>query len=80
MPAGSWAFRYSRGKAENRLDKLLRDAAEIRDVESGVEEVPVAEPARVEPSSAMGRMEAAAKFFMRSLERANVIPGKGGKS
>jgi len=25
-------------------------------------------------------MEAAAKFFMRSLERANVIPGKGGKS
>ncbi|MGZ7056592.1 MAG: hypothetical protein ACXVK3_13780 [Candidatus Angelobacter sp.] len=32
------------------------------------------------PSSATGRMEAAAKFFMRSLERANVIPGKGGKS
>jgi hypothetical protein len=58
----------------------LRDAAAIRDAESEVEEVSVAEPARVEPSSAMGRMEAAAKFFMGSLERTNVIPGKGGKS
>jgi hypothetical protein len=90
LPAGKVAGRetvclfskskYARYEDYQEAWQLLRDASEIRDAESGVEEVSVAEPARVEPSSAMGRMEAAAKFFMRSLERANVIPGKGGKS
>ena len=90
LPAGKVAGRetvclfskskYARYEDYQEAWQLLRDASEIRDAKSGVEEVSVAEPARVEPSSAMGRMEAAAKFFMRSLERANVIPGKGGKS
>jgi hypothetical protein len=60
---------------------LLRKATAIDDPEASTEPSPAAEPGVVPPSSAVGRMEAAVKFFQRSLERSNVIPGKsGGKS
>lgn len=60
---------------------LLRKASEIGDAEGSTEQAPAAESAVVQPSSAVGRMEAAANYFTRYLERGNVVPGKiGGKS
>lgn len=57
---------------------LLRRASEIGDAESSVEPSSAVEPGVALPSSAVGRMESAAKFFMRSLERRKVISGKSG--
>jgi hypothetical protein len=57
---------------------LLRKASEIGDSQSCVEQASAAESGVAPASSAVGRMEAAAKFFMRSLERGNLIPGKSG--
>jgi hypothetical protein len=61
LPAGKVAGRetvclfskskYARYEDYQEAWQLLREASEIRDAESGVEEVSVAEPARVEPSS-----------------------------
>lgn len=60
---------------------LLRKASEIGDADGSAEQAPAAESAVVQPSSAVGRMEAAANYFTRYLERGNVVPGKiGGKS
>jgi hypothetical protein len=60
---------------------LLRKASEIGESEGGVEEVSEPEPARVAPTSAMGRLEAAGSFFKRYLERSNLVPSKrGGES
>ena len=53
---------------------LLRQAAEIRESEGAVEQV--AAPETAPPSSAVGRMGAAANFFKRALERGNVVPPK----
>lgn len=59
---------------------LLRKACEISESESGAGEVVAPETAAAPPSSAVGRMEAAANTFRRYMERGNVIPGKtGGK-
>ena len=56
---------------------LLRKASEIGDSASGsAEQILPAESAVVHPTGALGRMEAAANFFMRSLQRSNVIPQK----
>ena len=52
---------------------LLRKASEIGDAAGSVEQAPAAPP-----SSAVGRMQAAANAFARYLERSNVIPGKSG--
>jgi PD-(D/E)XK endonuclease len=57
---------------------LLRKASEIGDSQNCVEQASTAGSGVAPPSSAVGRMEVAAKFFMRSLERGNVIPGKSG--
>ena len=57
---------------------LLRKASEIRESESGAEQVVAPETEAAHPSSAMGRMEAAGNFFRRQMERGNVIPGKIG--
>jgi hypothetical protein len=60
---------------------LLRKASEIGDAEGSAEQSPAAESAVVHPSSAVGRMAAAANSFLRYMERGNVIPRKiGGKS
>lgn len=60
---------------------LLRKASEICDPESGVEQSPAAEPAAAQPTSAVGRMEAAANYFKRYLERGSGGPRKmGGES
>jgi hypothetical protein len=58
--------------------QLLREASEVGEPEEGVEEVTEPEPAKVAPSSALGRMEAAGNYFRRYLERSNVVPGKVG--
>ena len=57
---------------------LLRKASEIGDSQRCVEQASAADSGVARASSAVGRMEAAAKFFARSLERGNVIPGKSG--
>ena len=57
---------------------LLRKASEIGEAEGGVEGVSEPEPARVAPTSAMGRMQAAGNYFKRYLERSNVVPRKSG--
>lgn len=58
---------------------LLRKASEIGDEGAGAEQSPAAEPAVVNPSSAVGRMETAANYFMRYLHRSTVIPPKTGE-
>jgi len=58
---------------------LLRKASEIRESESGGEQVVAAETAAAPPSSAVGRMGAAANFFKRYMERSNVVPPKNGE-
>ncbi len=55
---------------------LLRKASEIGDATGSVEEASAVVPGAVQPSSAVGRMQAAANAFTRYMERANVIPGK----
>ena len=57
---------------------LLRKASEIGNAESSVEQASAAEPGVAHPSSAMGRMGAAANSFRQYLERSNVIPRKMG--
>ncbi len=57
---------------------LLRKASEIGDAESSVEPASAAEPGAAHPSSAVGRMGAAANYFREYLERSNVIPRKSG--
>jgi hypothetical protein len=57
---------------------LLRKASAIGDAEDGAEQPAAAESA-VHPSSAVGRMETAANYFMRYLHRSNVIPPKNGE-
>jgi len=58
---------------------LLRRASQIGDRESKPEEIsaPEVSPA-IPPSSAVGRMQAAANYFRRSMERSNVLPSKAG--
>jgi hypothetical protein len=58
---------------------LLRKASEIGDAESSAGQSPAAESATVEPTSAVGRMETAANYFKRYLERKNVGPRKTGE-
>ena len=57
---------------------LLRKASEIADPESSAEQSPAAEPAAAPPSSAVGRMETAANYFKRYMERSNLSPPKSG--
>ncbi|MGC1645805.1 MAG: hypothetical protein WA741_08235 [Candidatus Sulfotelmatobacter sp.] len=70
--------KYARYEDYQEAWQLLRDASEIGDSQSCVEQASAAESGVAPASSAVGRMEPAAKFFMRSLERGNVIPGKSG--
>ncbi len=55
---------------------LLRKASEVGDMESCAEVAPAAEPAAFAPTSAVGRMEVAGKFFRRFMERSNAGSGK----
>jgi len=59
---------------------LLRKASEIGEMENVVEEPAAPEPSSVPPSSAVGRMEAAANRFKWYMERGNVGPRKLGDS
>jgi hypothetical protein len=61
---------------------LLREASQIsEDAEPAAEEFPAPEPEVAPPSSAMGRMQTAANYFRRYMERANVaLPKSGGES
>lgn len=55
---------------------LLRKASEIAGPESGVEQPAAAEP--VLPTTGLGRMEVAANYFRRYMERSNVLPRSPG--
>jgi hypothetical protein len=56
--------------------QLLRKASAISEVESGGEQPAAEETVAHPPSSALGRMQAAANYFRLSMERSNVIPAK----
>lgn len=56
--------------------QLLRKASETSHPESSAEQAPRAEQAAFPPTSAVGRMEAAANYFKRYLECSNVVPRK----
>lgn len=58
--------------------QLLREAAEIGEAGSSIEEASGAELGAAHPSSAMGRMQAAGNYFKRYLERSNLVPRKSG--
>jgi hypothetical protein len=57
---------------------LLRKASEIGGNDDCTEKSPAVEAGVAEPSSAMGRMKTAAKFFRQYMERSNIIPRKSG--
>jgi PD-(D/E)XK nuclease superfamily protein len=57
---------------------LLRKASKIGEDEGSVGPATAAEPEAPPPSSAVGRMQTAANYFRRYMERANVGPTKGG--
>ncbi len=57
---------------------LLRKASEIREPESGGERDAAPETAAAHPSSAVGRMQTAANYFKRYMERSNLISAKPG--
>jgi len=62
---------------------LLRKASGTSEPDSGVEEVAEPEmtvpevPPAIPPSSAVGRMQAAASYFRRYMQRSSVVPPKG---
>ena len=56
---------------------LLRKATEIAEVQEGT--VEPAGPKAFPPSSAFGRMQAAANFFKRCMERDNLVARKRGE-
>jgi len=55
---------------------LLRKASEIGEAESGADPPGAEELAPASPTSGLGRMEAAANYFKRYLERSNIAPPK----
>jgi hypothetical protein len=55
---------------------LLRKASDIGEHESSVEQSPPEQPAVAPPTSAVGRMAAAASYFKRYLEGSTGVPGK----
>ncbi len=57
---------------------FLRKASEIREPESGSERDAAPETAVAHPSSAVGRMQTAANYFKRYMERSNHISAKPG--
>jgi hypothetical protein len=57
---------------------LLRKASEIGNPDDSSEQTRAVGYGATESSSAVGRMEMAANFFLRRMERASVIPRKTG--
>jgi len=58
---------------------LLRKASESGEADDSSEQTPAVEAGGAEPSSAVGRMEAAANSFLRYMGRGNVNPRKMGR-